>query len=77
MKNKYGWVTCCHCNRQVSATKRGLAVRHGFIRVKRGYIRVNIPSARSGHDTFPCEGSGKAGKYWSLNTIAPVNPYYK
>lgn len=61
---KYGTVICAHCGFDVCATKTGKAVRHGFIRVKRGGYRVNMPQLASGYDHHPCAGSGKLGEKW-------------
>ena len=57
MKN--GWGNCPDCGRDIGATRCGLAVRHGYLRVKRGYRRVNLPHLQSGHDHHACPGSGK------------------
>lgn len=59
MKNKYGWGDCPYCGCDVGATKNGLAVRHGFIRIKVGIKRLAFPDLLGGHDYHPCKGSGK------------------
>ena len=64
MTFKYGWGQCSHCGADVGATKNGLAVRHGFTRIKKGYKRVAQPHLRSGIDHKPCPGSGKPMVWW-------------
>ena len=59
LRYKHGWGDCSHCGCDTGATKNGLAVRHGFIRIKRGYKRVIMPDLESGKDHHACEGSGK------------------
>jgi hypothetical protein len=64
MKYRYGWGSCSHCSSYVGATKNGKAVRHGFIRVRRGYWRLNLSWLKSGQDHNPCEGSGEPLNDW-------------
>ena len=45
---RYGWGNCLHCGLMTAATKTGLAVRHGFIRIKKGYVRTHMRYLASG-----------------------------
>lgn len=62
--SKHGWGNCPYCELFVCATKNGKTVRHGFIRVRKGYVRTAFPSIPSGTDGKPCSGSGKPILYW-------------
>lgn len=64
MSFKYGWGLCSRCGADCGATKNGLAARHGFLRVPRGFRRTNLPQLASGHDHHGCAGSGKALRNW-------------
>jgi hypothetical protein len=55
---RFGCGTCSYCNLEVAATKDGRAIRHGFIRVKKGYRRRAFPELRGGTTGYACRGSG-------------------
>ena len=62
---KYGWGECSCCGYiDVGATKNGLAVRHLFIRIRKGYRRLAFPDLKAGHDYHACAGSGKPLLNW-------------
>lgn len=69
MPNRYGWGRCPHCGRDIGATKTGKAIRHGFIRIKKGYKRRILRNCEGGHDYYPCEGSGKPLRDWYSRRI--------
>jgi hypothetical protein len=55
---RFGWGDCQHCGRDVAATLDGRAVRHGFIRVRAGYVRTAFPNVRGGSTAYAYSGSG-------------------
>jgi hypothetical protein len=68
MKNRWGWGDCSVCGINVSASKHGLAVRHGFIKVRRGTRRLAYPDVLGGRTAHACEGSGKPLLRWFKKT---------
>ena len=59
-----GWGDCPYCRKEVGATSTGLAVRHGFIRIKHGITRTALPHLKSGRDHKACPGSGQPLENW-------------
>lgn len=64
MVKRYGWGDCSRCGMDVRTTKHGKAARHGFIRIKKGFVRKIDPTLASGHDHHACPGSGKPVDNW-------------
>lgn len=64
MKFRYGYGNCSHCGWDVGVTKQGKAVRHGFIRVRRGTRRTAYPDIPPGKTGHACKGSGQPVNGW-------------